>query len=96
MPVHQARMLVYLATVPSCTYADLSERYNLSGASISRSLNTLERKLEMVDIYRDPAEGRRYRVRLSRKGRALMDSLRGLIEQPEPTTHVHTNREGAA
>jgi DNA-binding MarR family transcriptional regulator len=93
LPLHQARILVFLGQVPTATYAELGDHLNLSGASISRSLHTLEVKHQMVEVFRDPREGRRYQVRLSRKGRALIASVSGLMEpigsnQPT-TTHDH-------
>lgn len=100
LPLHQARILVFLGQVPTATYAELGNRLSLSGASISRSLNTLEVKHQMVEVFRDPREGRRYRVRLSRKGTALIGSVSGLMEAGSPnqptTTHDHYAGPGEA
>lgn len=79
IPVHHAMALLRIASEGSCTYRELEEALNLSNASISRTLNTLSegirgqtKSLGLVEIYRCPEEGRRYRARLTKKGRALL------------------------
>lgn len=99
MPIHHARILVYLGQVENSTYAELGERLHLTGASISRSLNALEVKHQMVEVYRTPVDGRRYRVRLSRKGKALIASVSGLMEASTTkrmTRHANPDGEGQA
>lgn len=95
LPLHQARILVFLGQVPTSTYAELGERFHLSGASISRSLNTLEVKHHLVEVYRE-ANDRKYRVRLSRKGKAVMASIAGLMSSTTKDSNDTAHREGQA
>ncbi len=78
MPLHHVQILTLIATQGSVTYAQIEKELGLSNAAVSRSLNALSDQVrhrstcaDLVEIYRDPAEGRRYRARLSRKGAAL-------------------------
>lgn len=74
--------LVQIAQAGSCTYRELEESLGLSNASISRTLNTLSegirgqtKTLGLVEIYRCPDEGRRYRARLTKKGLAFFKTI---------------------
>jgi len=66
-----------------CTYASIENRLSLSNAATSRSINSLStharhRKTEPVGLVEkiiDPDEGRRYKVRLTKKGLNLMKAL---------------------
>ena len=66
-----------------CTYAAIEARLGISNAAASRSVNSLSasarhRKTEpmgLVEVFIDPEEGRRYRVRLTKKGLTLMRAL---------------------
>jgi len=96
MPVHHAAVLVWLAQRKSATYREIEEAFGLSNASVSRTLNSLgedplhrKRSLGMVEIYRDGAEGRRYRVRLNKKGREFMRAMDGLLNAKTTTTTSH-------
>lgn len=92
VPVHHARVLVWLAQRESATYREIEEATGLSNAAVSRTLNSLTEEsphrkhtLGMAEIYRDAMSGRRYRVRLNRKGREFMRALEGLMtENPRP------------
>ena len=66
-------------------YADLEVRHGLSNAGVSRSVNALsddarhrKTSLGLVEIYRDAGEGRRYRVRCTKKGKSLYRAIQGL------------------
>jgi len=67
------------------TYRELEEFFGISNASASRIINSLgetsgHRKspLGLVVSYPDPADGRRYRVRLTKKGEQVLRTLRAL------------------
>lgn len=95
LPIHHARVLVWLAQRESATYREIEEAMGLSNAAVSRTLNSLSvesphRKstLGLVEIFRDVKEGRRYRVRLNRKGREFCRAIAALMDQGEtPPTH---------
>ena len=85
--VHHLQILVTIkqAGPAGCSYRTIEERHGLSNAAASRSLNALSdnarhRKTSMglVEIRRDPTEGRRYVAVLSKKGEALMRSIEQL------------------
>ena len=85
--LHHLQILLTIREAGStgCTYGDIERRHSLSNAAASRSVNSLSgfarhRKTAMglVEIFRDPGEGRRYRVRLTSKGQALMRSIEQL------------------
>lgn len=87
MPTHHVQMVLFVSTGgPSgVTYGQIEARFCLSNASASRSVNALStdarhRKsaLGLVEVFRDVEEGRRYRVRLTAKGQALIRSIEQL------------------
>ena len=85
LPLHQIQMVLFVGEHSSagCTYAAIENRLGLSNAAASRSVNSLSasarhRKTEpmgLVEVFIDPEEGRRYRVRLTKKGLNLMRAL---------------------
>lgn len=90
LPIHHATILVWLGQRDSATYRDIEEAFGMSNAAVSRTLNSLsseavhrKNSLGLVEIYRDGAEGRRYRVRLNKKGKEFIHALKGLMS---PTT----------
>jgi DNA-binding MarR family transcriptional regulator len=96
MPIHHASVLVWLAQRSSATYREIEDAFGISGASVSRTLNSLgddplhrKKSLGLVEIYRDSAEGRRYRVRLNKKGREFMRALDALLTQATSSTTTH-------
>jgi DNA-binding MarR family transcriptional regulator len=98
MPVHHASVLVWLAQRSSATYREIEEAFGISNASVSRTLNSLgedplhrKTSLGLVEIYRDTAEGRRYRVRLNKKGKEFMRALDALLDHKPTTTTRHDN-----
>jgi DNA-binding MarR family transcriptional regulator len=87
MYVHHVQILITIkeAGTAGATYADIEDRHGISNAAASRSVNALSdnarhRKTSMglVEIRRDPDEGRRYVVVLTKKGEALMRSIEKL------------------
>jgi DNA-binding MarR family transcriptional regulator len=93
MPLHHASVLVWLAQRSSATYREIEQAFGVSGASVSRTLNSLaedplhrKNSLGLVEIYRDSAEGRRYRARLNKKGREFMRALDALLTQATSST----------
>ena len=82
LPLHHVQILVFIAIHRSVTYQQLMNYFSLSNAAISRSVNALSGQAkhrasshDLVEIYRDPAEGRRYKVKLSNKGLELFDLI---------------------
>lgn len=67
------------------TYADLEKKFNLSNASVSRCVNALsanarhrKTQFDLVEIFRDLDEGRKYRIRLSPKGMAMIKTIESI------------------
>jgi DNA-binding MarR family transcriptional regulator len=91
LPLHHAQALVFIAQKGACTYAEIEAEFNLSNASVSRICGALSdasnrraSTLNLIEIFRDPNEGRRHRVRLNAKGKAVMQTV---LQALEPTTH---------
>ena len=87
LPTHHVQMVLFIGTggPAGVTYQEIERRFGLSNAAASRSVNALSdsarhRKsaLGLVEIFRDVDEGRRYRVRLTAKGQALIRSIEQL------------------
>ncbi len=82
-PVHHIQGYIFIASKPSVTYRDIEQELGVTNASASRISHTLadikpnhrETNFGLVEIYPDPKEGRRYRVRLTAAGRAIYRSL---------------------
>ena len=92
LPLHHAQVLVFIAQKGACTYAEIEEEFNLSNASVSRICGALSEvssrrvsTLNLIEIYRDPNEGRRHRVRLNARGKAVMQTVAQALE---PTTQT--------
>lgn len=82
LPLHHAQVFLFIAQEESCTYKQIQDRFEISNASASRIVNSLSeharhRKscLGLVEVVIDPREGRRYLVRLSKKGAAVKRAL---------------------
>ena len=83
LPLHHMQMFLVIAEAGNCTYQELMDCFHLSNASVSRSVNALGTDprhrivgLGLVERYPDPHEGRRYRVRLTKKGKLIYDQIR--------------------
>jgi DNA-binding MarR family transcriptional regulator len=96
LPLHHAQVLVFIAQKGACSYSEIEEEFSLSNASVSRICGALsdvsnrrKETLNLIEIFRDPTEGRRHRVRLNAKGKAVM---RSIAQALEPTTHDQWNQ----
>lgn len=85
LPLHHAQLFLVVAREEPVTYARLEEALNLSNGTISRSIAALGTEHwrgypghGLLEAYRDPAEGRRFLVKLTAKGKALVRQLQGL------------------
>ena len=83
LPLHHMQMFLMIAEAGNCTYQELMDYFHLSNAAVSRSVHALgvDPKhrivgLGLVERYPDPGEGRRYRVRLTKKGKLIYDQIR--------------------
>jgi DNA-binding MarR family transcriptional regulator len=79
MFIHHLQILLHVAEHGPSTYKELEDAMQLSNASISRSVNAMSNyarhrqdALGLLIITRDPQEGRRYLVSLTRKGLAMI------------------------
>ena len=84
---HHMSVFISIAEAGSlgAVYADLEERHGLSNAGVSRSVNALiesarhrKTSLGLVEINRDAEEGRRHRVKCTKKGESFYRALQGL------------------
>ena len=82
MQLHHVQVLVYVAQKGACSYRQIEEAFSLSNASVSRicgalsdASNRRKETMNLVVIERDAAEGRRHRVTLSPKGKALFRAI---------------------
>ena len=85
MPLHFVQAFLFVAQRASCTYREIEEALELTNSSVSRTLNALgprhrkgDRGHNLIETYIDPDEGRRYRARLTKQGRALAKELGSL------------------
>ena len=85
LPLHHAQVFLFIAERGSCTYREIEQRFGISNASASRIVNSLgehsgHRKapLGLIQVGIDPAEGRRYRCRLTKRGEAVIRSLQNI------------------
>ncbi len=85
LPFHHAQVLLFIAQQEPVTYRQIEEAFDLSNAAASRIVNSLgqhakHRKecLGLVEVIIDPSEGRRYLVRLTKKGKAVRDAIKAV------------------
>ena len=85
LPLHHAQVFLFIAERGSCTYREIEQRFGISNASASRIVNSLgehsgHRKapLGLIRVEIDVMEGRRYRVRLAKKGEAVIRALKSI------------------
>lgn len=83
--LHHVQVFLEVARHGKRTYEEIADTLKVSTASVSRiaaSLSDTHRKghpgLGLVEIHKDPKEGRRYLLMLSPKGEALVRQLRNL------------------
>ena len=86
-PIHHVLVFLVVAEASPApvTYKAIEEQLDLTNSSVSRTLNALsdlhrsgEPGLGLVDIQRDPGEGRRYVARLTSRGKALARQIQEL------------------
>lgn len=84
-PLHHARLFLEVARTEPCTFEHLERELNLTNSSVSRTVSALsernrhgDRGYRLLTIERDPEEYRRFLVRLSPKGRHLLQRLQRL------------------
>ncbi len=75
-PVHH-RTLFYISEHDSCKMTDIANEFVLSPAAVTRTVNNLI-EVGLVERFRDEADRRVVRVRVTDKGRETM--MRGLEE----------------
>jgi DNA-binding MarR family transcriptional regulator len=82
MPLHFVQVYLFVAQRSSCTYREIEKALELTNGSVSRTLNALgprhrkgDRGHNLIETYIDPDEGRRYRARLTKRGKALAKEL---------------------
>ena len=80
--LHHMQVFLAISKKGACTYEDLESLTGLTNASISRTVNSLamtathtQKPLGLIEIERDPIEGRRYLVKLAPAGKALSAAL---------------------
>ena len=84
-PMHHAEVFLYVARHGPCAYEDMQEALDLSNSTISRTVHALGDQHRkgydghgLLDLKRDPQEGRRFAVSLTAKGKALVRQLESL------------------
>lgn len=85
LPAHRIRFFLEIAQHGPIDYRELEERLVTSNASVSRNVQALSDIREdgragfgLVETFKDPADGRRFLVRLTTRGKHLMNQLRAL------------------
>lgn len=83
-PLHHAQLFVEVARRDRCTFAELEEALSLTNGSVSRSVSALgeinrhgQPGYRLLETFKDPDQPRRYLVRLSPRGKALLRQLQG-------------------
>lgn len=85
LPAHRIRFFLEIAQHGPIDYRELEQRLVTSNASVSRNVQALSEIREdgragfgLVETFKDPADGRRFLVRLTTRGKHLMNQLRAL------------------
>ena len=85
MYLHHIEIFLFIAEKGKVSYAEIEEWFDISNAAASRTLNSLsafarhrQRAIGLVEIIRDPAEGRRYLAQLSTKGKQVYKLITSL------------------
>ena len=84
--VHHLEVLLFINEFDSVTYKQIEENFNITNASVSRTVCTLsenashrETSYGFIEKFIDPREGRRYRVRTIKKGKSVIRALEGIM-----------------
>ena len=85
LPAHRIRFFLEIAQHGPIEYKELEERLVTTNPSVSRNVQALSEVREdgrtgfgLVETFKDPADGRRLLVRISTKGKHLINQLRAL------------------
>ena len=78
MYLHHMEIFLFIAEKGRASYADIEQEFNISNAAASRSLHSMgefarhrRQATGLIEIIRDPAEGRRYLAKLTPKGKNI-------------------------
>lgn len=86
-PLHRAQLFLEVARrgQPGATFTELEEALSLTNGSISRGVSALgdvnrhgEPGYRLLEVAKDPRQTRRFLVRLSPRGRALLRQIEKL------------------
>jgi DNA-binding MarR family transcriptional regulator len=84
-PLHFAQVFLVVARKGPCTFQTVMEELDLTNSAVSRTVMALgqtNRKgqpgFDLLAVFRDPAEGRRFLITLTPKGKALARQLQGI------------------
>jgi DNA-binding MarR family transcriptional regulator len=84
-PVHHAQVFLVVAARGQVTYQEIERALNLTNSTVSRTVHALGETHRkgyeghgLLEVFNDPAEGRRYLVRLTAKGKTLLRQLQAL------------------
>jgi len=84
-PLHFAQVFLVVARKGPCTFQTVMEELDLTNSAVSRTVMALgqtNRKgqpgFDLLTVFRDPAEGRRFLITLTPKGKALARQLQGI------------------
>lgn len=84
-PLHHAQVFLVVAKRGQCSYAEVERELNITNGTVSRCVHAMgdtHRKgypgHGLLEVFRDPEEGRRYLIRLTARGRALARQIEGL------------------
>src|SRR5512134_1110785 len=75
----QRVVLRIIGAAPGCSPGVAAEKLKLDPGTVSRLVSRLER-LGLVQRAPDPADGRKHRLTLTRRGEALNAQIRGTVE----------------
>lgn len=85
LPLHHVQVFLCVARHGPCTYEFLEEALDINNSTVSRTVHALGEKHRrgydghgLLELKRDPQEGRRFTVSLTSKGKALLRQLEGL------------------
>lgn len=85
LPLHHVQLFLAVAREGAISYRDLEEALNLDNGTVSRVVAAMGSEHwrgypghGLLETFRDPAEGRRYLVRLTAKGKALVRQLQAI------------------
>ena len=85
--LHHMEIFLYVAEKGRASYAEIEQEFSISNAAASRSLNSMttfarhrQSTSGLIEIIRDPAEGRRYLARLTAKGKQVYKLITDLDE----------------